>query len=59
MDPLMEDVRVCRSCGHIDPADSRGRCPICGVLFDLAIVRRAEAEQLAREMLERAGLDDE
>ena len=53
MGPLMEDVRVCRSCGHIDPADSRGRCPTCGVLFDLAIVPRAEAEQLARERRRR------
>ena len=49
----MEDVRVCRTCGHIDPADSRGRCPTCGVFFDLAIVPRAEAEQIARERRRR------
>ena len=53
MDPLMEDVRVCRSCGHIDPADSRGRCPTCGVFLDLAIVPRAEAEQIARQQRRR------
>jgi eukaryotic-like serine/threonine-protein kinase len=50
----VEDVRVCRSCGHIDPADSRGRCPVCGVFFELAIVPRAEAEQLARQRRRRA-----
>jgi len=40
---------VCRSCGHIDPADSRGRCPTCGVFLELAIVPRTEAEQIARQ----------
>jgi len=40
---------VCRSCGHIDPADSRGRCPTCGVFFELAIMPRPKAEQLARQ----------
>lgn len=49
----MEDVRVCRACGHIDPADSRGRCPTCGVFFELAIVPRPEAEQLARQRRRR------
>jgi outer membrane protein assembly factor BamB len=48
-----EDVRICRSCGHIDPADSRGRCPSCGVFFELAIVPRTEAEQLARQRRRR------
>jgi outer membrane protein assembly factor BamB len=45
----MDEVRVCRSCGHIDPADSRGRCPRCGVFLELAIVPRPEAEQIARQ----------
>jgi outer membrane protein assembly factor BamB len=49
----VEDVRVCRSCGHIDPADSRGRCPICGVFLELAIVPRPEAERLARRRRRR------
>jgi outer membrane protein assembly factor BamB len=49
----MEEVRVCRSCGHIDPADSRGRCPSCGVFFELAIVPRMEAEQIARQRRRR------
>src|SRR5262245_58181877 len=49
----VEEVRVCRSCGHIDPADSRGRCPICGVFFELAIVPRVEAEQIARQQRRR------
>ncbi len=45
----VEEVRVCRSCGHIDPVDSRGRCPVCGLFFELAIVPRLEAEQIARQ----------
>ncbi len=49
----MEDVRVCRSCGYIDPANSRGRCPSCGVFFELAIVPRFEAEQIARQQRRR------
>lgn len=49
----MEEVRVCRSCGRIDPADSRGRCPACGMFFELAIVPRLEAEQIARQRQRR------
>ena len=49
----MEEVRVCRFCGHIDPADSRGRCPACGTFFELAIVPRSEAEQIARRWRRR------
>ena len=49
----MEKVRVCRSCGHIDPADSRGRCPACSMFFDLTIVPRGEAEQIARQRRRR------
>ena len=50
----VEDVRMCRSCGHIDAADSRGRCPNCGLFSELAIVPRPEAEQLARQRRRRA-----
>jgi len=44
----VEDVRVCRRCGHIDPVSSTGRCPTCGLFFELAIVSLPEAERLAR-----------
>ena len=44
---------MCRACGHIDPADSRGRCPVCGLFFDLAVVPRQEAEQIARQCRRR------
>jgi eukaryotic-like serine/threonine-protein kinase len=50
---LMENLRVCRACGHTDSVDSRGGCPACGGFFDLAIVSRAEAEQIARERRRR------
>ena len=49
----MEQVRVCRFCGHIDSQDSRGRCPSCGVFFELAIVPRMQAEQIARQRRRR------
>jgi eukaryotic-like serine/threonine-protein kinase len=49
----VEEVRVCRACGHIDPADSRGRCPTCGVFLEFAIVPRPEAEQIARQRRRR------
>ena len=49
----MEEVRVCRFCGHIDAASSTGRCSTCGLFFELAIVSRAEAEQLVRRRRRR------
>ena len=49
----VEDVRVCRACGHIDPADQRGRCPTCGLFTELDIVSRQEAEWLARRVRRR------
>jgi outer membrane protein assembly factor BamB len=49
----VEEVRVCRFCGHIDAADSRGRCPACGTFLELAIVPRLEAEQIARRWRRR------
>src|SRR5262245_33889823 len=45
---------MCRSCGHIDAADSRGRCGNCGLFSELAILSRPEAEQLARQRQRRA-----
>ena len=50
----VQDVRMCRACGHIDAADSRGRCQNCGLFSELAILPRAEAEQLARQRRRRA-----
>ena len=50
----VQDVRMCRSCGHIDAADSRGRCQNCGLFSELAILPRAEAEQLTRQRRRRA-----
>ena len=40
---------MCRSCGHIDAADSKGRCGHCGLFSELAILPRPEAERLARQ----------
>jgi len=44
----VEDVRVCRFCGHIDSGDTKGRCQSCGLFFGLTVVPRPEAERLAR-----------
>src|SRR5919109_5571051 len=44
---------MCRSCGHIDAADSRGRCGNCGLFSELAILPRSQAEQLARQRQRR------
>lgn len=49
----MEDVRVCRACGHIDAADRQGRCPECDLYTELAIMPRAEAERLVRRRRRR------
>lgn len=49
----MEDVRVCRACGRIDPVEQRGRCPSCGLFTELDIVSRQEAERLARRVRRR------
>ena len=45
---------MCRSCGHIDAAESRGRCRHCGLFSELAILPRPQAEQLARQRQRRA-----
>lgn len=49
----MEEVRVCRRCGHIDPAESRGRCPVCDVFTELTVLPRAAAERLVRRLRRR------
>src|SRR5262245_24793226 len=45
---------MCCSCGHIDTADSRGRCHNCGLFSELAILPRPEAERLANQRRRRA-----
>src|SRR5215510_12947197 len=50
----VEDVRMCRACGHIDAADSRGRCHNCGLFSELTILPRPQAEQLVRQRWRRA-----
>lgn len=49
----MEEVRLCRRCGHIDPADSRGRCPSCDVFTELTLLPRAAAERLVQRLRRR------
>ena len=49
----MEEVRVCRRCGHIDPADSRGRCPSCDLFTELTFLPRPAAERLVRRRRRR------
>ena len=44
---------MCRSCGHIDTADRRGRCGNCGLFSELVIFPRPEAERLARQRRRR------
>jgi len=45
---------MCRACGHIDAADSRGRCHNCGLFSELTILPRPQAEQLVRQRWRRA-----
>lgn len=44
----MEYVRLCRFCGHINPAEETGRCNQCGAFSGLVIVPRFQGEQAAR-----------
>ena len=46
----MEDVWLCRVCGHIGPADDTGRCQGCGLFSGQALVPRTEAEQFTRRL---------
>ncbi|WP_179130854.1 outer membrane protein assembly factor BamB family protein [Candidatus Entotheonella palauensis] len=45
----MEEVRVCRFCGHIDPVQHTGKCEHCGSFTGFVICSRQEAEALSRE----------
>ncbi|HEU0020803.1 MAG TPA: hypothetical protein VFR55_03910, partial [Dehalococcoidia bacterium] len=44
----MEHVRICRFCGHINPAEETARCNNCRSFSGLTTVPRAEGEQIAR-----------
>jgi eukaryotic-like serine/threonine-protein kinase len=44
----MEEVRVCRLCGHMASADSIGRCQNCNLYAGLTTVSRTEGERIAR-----------
>lgn len=44
----MENVRLCRFCGHINPAEETGRCDKCGAFSGLVVVSKSEGEQAAR-----------
>ncbi len=44
----MEQVRMCRNCGHINPSDGTVRCFNCSSFSGLALVTRTEAERLIR-----------
>ncbi|WP_089939881.1 outer membrane protein assembly factor BamB family protein [Candidatus Entotheonella palauensis] len=45
----VEEVRVCRFCGHIDPAQHTGKCESCGSFTGFVICSHQEAETLRRE----------
>jgi len=44
----VEHVRICRFCGHINPAEETARCNNCRSFSGLTTVPRAEGEQIAR-----------
>ncbi len=50
----MENVRVCRLCGHIDAVESSGRCASCDAFSGLVTLSRGEAEQIGRRYRRRA-----
>ncbi len=50
----MEQVRVCRLCGHIDTIESSGRCPSCNAFSGLTTLTRGAAETIARRYRRRA-----
>ncbi len=50
----MEDVWVCRLCGHVDPTDTKlSRCPSCGNYMGLVRASRDDAEKIARRRWRR------
>lgn len=49
----VEEVRVCRFCGHIDPVGTTGRCQNCGLFSGFALASRTEAEQFMRQRRRR------
>lgn len=44
---MVEQVRLCQVCGHINPGDGTKRCNNCSSFSGLITVTQAEAEQLA------------
>jgi len=50
----VENVRVCRLCGHIDAVENSGRCPSCDAFSGLVALPRGEAERIARRHRRRA-----
>ena len=44
----MEQVQVCRFCGHIGSVDDGGRCVSCQAFSGLTSIPRADAERLSR-----------
>lgn len=50
----VENVRVCRLCGHIDAVESQGRCPSCDAYSGLVALPRGDAERIARRYRRRA-----
>lgn len=50
----VEQVRVCRLCGHIDAVESTGRCPSCGAFSGLVTLPRGDAELISRRYRRRA-----
>ncbi len=52
---IVDDVRVCRFCGHIHPAQSTGKCEDCGSFTGFVICSRQEAEGFQRERQRRRG----
>ena len=51
---MVEEVRVCRLCGHIDAVESVGRCPSCRAFSGLVTLPRGDAERIARRYRRRA-----
>ena len=46
----MEAIRVCQVCGHLEPADTTGRCDSCGLYTGLTVLPSDEAKRVARRV---------